>query len=340
MHLSHLRFRARAVGCDRGRDAFALHARVRGSPPALRLADRAPAGADGAQAVRVLAPQPEPHCALQAAAHADGGGGQGGRLGRPPDADPARPAPARRAARGDPRLRGAIGHLQDQRQPGGAGHARPRGARAAEPDRAAPLRGAAAAQAHDQELPGRRGRVGRRPQQPRRPGRGHPASPLRSHSLRRGRRLHGGPAQEILSAGAGPRGAAALRLPRDLPGGGQGCVRRGHRAALHLRPRDPRRPGAGRAQGEGGAALGLGAGLGGGGGAALRLPLRQAAAGRGWRCAVGRPQSGLAHRADRLPARAEPCRRRRRGRRCSSSARVTFAPIRSPRPTRRSSTGP
>ena len=164
--------------------------------PLYDWADRAPAGADGAAAVRVLAPQPQPHRALQAAPHADGGGGQGGRLGRPPDADPARPAPARRAAGGDPRFRGAIGHLQDQRQPGGAGHARPCGARAAEPDRAAPLRGAAAAQAHDRELPGRRGRVGRRPQQPRGPGRRHPAGPLRPHSLCRSRRLHGGPAQK------------------------------------------------------------------------------------------------------------------------------------------------
>ena len=52
------------------------------------------------------------------------------------------------------------------------------------------------------------------------------------------------------------------------------------------------------------AALGLGAGLGRGGGAALRLPLHRAAAGYGRRHAVGRPQPGIAHRADRLPARA------------------------------------
>ena len=42
---------------------------------------------------------------------------------------------------------------------------------------------------------------------------------LRSHSLRGGGRLHGGPAQEVLPACAGPRGAAPLRLSRDLPGG-------------------------------------------------------------------------------------------------------------------------
>ena len=43
-----------------------------------------------------------------------------------------------------------------------------------------------------------------------------------------------GSAQEVLPAYAGPRGAAALRLPRDLPAGGEGLVRRRHRAALHL----------------------------------------------------------------------------------------------------------
>ena len=76
----------------------------------------------------------EPHCALQAPPHAARGGGQGGGLGRSPDADDLRAAPAWRAGRGDPRLRGHARHLQDQRQPGGSRDARPRGARAAEQD--------------------------------------------------------------------------------------------------------------------------------------------------------------------------------------------------------------
>ena len=118
----------------------------------------------------------------------------------------------------------------------------------------------------------------------------------------------GGSAQEVLPACAGPRGAAALRLPRDLPGGGEGLVRRRYRAALHLRPRDPGRPGAGRAQGEGGIALGLCGGFGRGRGAGLRFPLHEADSRRGRRCALGRPQSGVPHRADRLPPRAEPRR--------------------------------
>ena len=41
VHLSDVRLRASALGRDRGRDAFALHARVRRSPPALRLDHRA-----------------------------------------------------------------------------------------------------------------------------------------------------------------------------------------------------------------------------------------------------------------------------------------------------------
>ena len=120
--------------------------------------------------------------------------------------------------------------------------------------------------------------------------------------------FYGGSAQEVLPACAGPRGAAALRLPRDLPGGGEGLVRRRHRAPLHLRPRDPGRPGAGRAQGERGIALGLCGGFGRGRGAALRLPLHEADSGCGRRCALGRPQSRVPHRADRLPPRAEPRR--------------------------------
>ena len=119
------------------------------------------------------------------------------------------------------------------------------------------FRGAAPVEAHDRELPRGRERVRRRPQQPRGFGLRHPADPLRPHALRRSGRLRGESAQEVLQTGAGPRGAAALRLPRDLPGGGEGLVRRRHRAPLHLRPRDPGRPGARRAQGEGGIALGL-----------------------------------------------------------------------------------
>ena len=50
VHLPDLRLRARPVRRDRGRHPLDLHARVRGPPAALRLADRAPAGAVAARA--------------------------------------------------------------------------------------------------------------------------------------------------------------------------------------------------------------------------------------------------------------------------------------------------
>ena len=49
--LSELRFRARPVGRHRGHYAFALHARIRGPPAALRLVPAEPAGAVAAASV-------------------------------------------------------------------------------------------------------------------------------------------------------------------------------------------------------------------------------------------------------------------------------------------------
>ena len=51
VHLSHVRLCARSVGCDRRHHAFAVHAGVRGSSAAVRLADREPAGAVAAASV-------------------------------------------------------------------------------------------------------------------------------------------------------------------------------------------------------------------------------------------------------------------------------------------------
>ena len=66
VHLSAVRLRAWPVRRDRRRHALALHARVRRSPAALRLAAREPAGALAPEAVRVLAPQLHVHGALEA----------------------------------------------------------------------------------------------------------------------------------------------------------------------------------------------------------------------------------------------------------------------------------
>ena len=105
VHLPDLRLRARPVGRDRGRDPLDLHARVRGPPAALRLADRAPAGAVAPPPVRVRAAQPHLHRALEAGPPAARRRGPRPRLGRPADADDRGPAPARLPGRGHPRLR-------------------------------------------------------------------------------------------------------------------------------------------------------------------------------------------------------------------------------------------
>ena len=64
VHLPDVRLRPRPVGRDRGRHALDLHARVRGPPTAVRLAHRAPAGADHPAPDRVRPTQPDPHRAL------------------------------------------------------------------------------------------------------------------------------------------------------------------------------------------------------------------------------------------------------------------------------------
>ena len=104
-HLPDLRLRAWPVGCDRGRHALAVHARVRGPSAAVRLADRASAGAEPAAPVRVRAPQSVAHHPVQAPPDPAGRGRPRPRLGRSPDADARRAAPARGAAGRDPRVR-------------------------------------------------------------------------------------------------------------------------------------------------------------------------------------------------------------------------------------------
>ena len=95
VHLSELRLRPWPVGCDRRRHAFALHARIRRPPAALRLADRQPAGPVAAAAVRVRPAQPHLHAALQARAHRAGA------------RRPCRPAGTIRACRPSPGCAGA-----------------------------------------------------------------------------------------------------------------------------------------------------------------------------------------------------------------------------------------
>ena len=129
------------------------------------------------------------------------------------------------------------------------GDVRPCGARGAQQERAAADGGAAPAQDRDRELSGRSERGARSGQSSRRSDRGHAQDPLRPRALCRARRFHGESAEEFLPALARQGGAAALRLFRHLPRGGEERRRRGRRIALHLRSGDPRRRCAGRPQG-------------------------------------------------------------------------------------------
>ena len=83
-----------------------LHARVRGSPAALRLADREPAGAVAPAPVRVRPPQPHVHRALEALPGPARERGPRARLGRSAHAHRLGPAPARLPARGPAQLPG------------------------------------------------------------------------------------------------------------------------------------------------------------------------------------------------------------------------------------------
>ena len=126
----------------------------------------------------------------------------------------------------------------------------------------------------------------------------HPHRAVLARALHRARRLHGDPAEEVLPAGAGTRGAPARRLLHHLPRGGQGCRRRDRRAALHLRSRHARRRCGRRPQGEGDAALGLRGARRRCGSAPLRSALQERDAGQ----------------RRRLPRRSEPRLARGRGR--------------------------
>ena len=110
--------------------------------------------------------------------------------------------------------------------------ARARGQGRAEPDGAATLRRPAPAQARDRELPRGAGRGGGGRQQPGGSLGRDAQGALRARALDRTRRLHGGPAEQVLPPRPGPRGASALRLLRDLHRRGQGRERRDRRAPL------------------------------------------------------------------------------------------------------------
>ncbi len=102
----------------------------------------------------------------------------------------------------------------------------------------------------------------------------HAPRPVLARALDRARRLHGGPAVQVLPALARQRGPSPLRLLRQVRRGRQGRLRQRGRAPLHLRSRDPRRrQSPRRPKGQGHPPLGLGTARHRGRGPALRHPV-------------------------------------------------------------------
>ena len=133
VRLSDLRLRPRPVGRDRAGHPFDLHARVRGPPAALRLADRAPPGPVAPSPVRVRPAESHVHGPVQAVPAPARDRRARARLGRSAHADDLRAAPARLPGRGHPPLR----HRGRRRQVGQRprdGPPRALGARRPEPD--------------------------------------------------------------------------------------------------------------------------------------------------------------------------------------------------------------
>ena len=185
--------------------AFDLHAGIRGPSAALRLAARASAACPSRPRQIEFARLNLTYTVLSQA-QADSSSCEEGhvsRLGRSAHADARRAAPARRAARGDSRVRASASASRKANSTVDVGDARISRARRSEPERAAPHGRAAAAQARDRELSGRSQPRNSMPStipKIRRRARGE--IPFGARAVHRARRLHGEPAEEILPPGA------------------------------------------------------------------------------------------------------------------------------------------
>ncbi len=160
------------------------------------------------------------------------------RLGRPAHADALGHEAARlHAGRDSPVLRRR--GCGKAREPGRPRPARVLRARRPQQAGAACHGGPQPAQDRARELPGRSFRGHGRRQQPGRFVGRHAEGAVLQSALRRARRFHGRPLEEVLPAGARPRGASAQRVPHHLHGRRQRRCRHRRRAALHLRPGEP-----------------------------------------------------------------------------------------------------
>ena len=116
VHLPDVRLRPPHLRLFAGGDALALHTRIRGSPPVVRLGGHHPRLRPQAPPDRVRAAEHHQHGDEQALPQKAGRGGQGARLGRPPHAHPLRPAQPRH-----PRGRRARLLLPHRRRQGAVG---------------------------------------------------------------------------------------------------------------------------------------------------------------------------------------------------------------------------
>ncbi|ABA50594.1 hypothetical protein BURPS1710b_1811 [Burkholderia pseudomallei 1710b] len=233
-----VRLHALHLGCARRHHALAVHARIRGSPPALRLGAqparrRRRVRAAAAAANRILASEPHlcDHEQAQIAAARDGRPRR--RLGRSADADDRRRAPPRLHAGEHPAVlradRRDEGRFVDRHE-----RVRRRAARRSRRQGAAHGRRARSAQARHRQLPARpeRGMHGARAPAP--PGARPAHVPDLARAVDRARGFQRASAEGLFPAIPGQQGAAALRLRDRMHGRGQGRARQRDRRALQL----------------------------------------------------------------------------------------------------------
>ena len=226
----------------RAHHAFDLHARVPGPPPALRLGDRA-SSPTAACSQRPL-PQQYEFARLNltyvvlSQAQADRARREAARrrLGRSAHADAGRRAPARLHARGLPPVRRAHRRVEVRLVDR---HERARGLHARRPQRSAPQRRIAVLDPVKlviDNYPGGQSEECFAPNHPQQPELGKRALPFSRELWIERDDFTEHAAQGLFPPVAGRRGAAALRLHRQVRRRREGRGRQRHRRALHVRP--------------------------------------------------------------------------------------------------------
>ena len=196
VHLPDVRLRAPDPGRARGHHALAVLAGIRGSPPAVRLGGEQRVCAVQAAPDRVFASRHQLHRHVQAQAAPPRRGGLRLWLGRSAHADAVRPAPPWLHARVHPQF------LRAHRRVQGRVHGRLQfsgalSARGSQPSRPACHGRAAPGEAAHHELSRGPERDVCHREQPRGRKRRHARRDVLQRAVDRGRRLHGGAAEEV-----------------------------------------------------------------------------------------------------------------------------------------------